>query len=193
MRIDPEQGATRKTPPSFAARRERGRPAPLFAFRPSTLDPCATQRGQALAELTIGLIVFAVLFLGVLTVGNLGRARLAAILEARAAVGLSALQGYLFGEATYFGASAEDLQRSVLSVAEDPIAYSQYRPGAYPYMQNNLVAPLQGGTLIGAFVLTQDDASRAVTNYEFLVRMGVGSSFITVRQPVALPVLRGFP
>jgi hypothetical protein len=151
-----------------------------------------SREGQALAELTIGLITFAVLFLSLLVVGDLCRARLAAILEARATVGPSALQGFLSGNATFYGSAADDLQRSVLSAAEDPVAYSQYRPGAYSYMEDNLVAPLQGGTLIGAFMLTQDDASRTVTNAMFLVRMGVGSEYITIRQPVSLPVMRGF-
>ena len=164
--------------------------------RPSTLDPRASQRGQALAELTIGLIAFAVLFLGLLLVGQLCRARVAAILEARAKVGSAAIQGQLLSDSALFygsAAASEDLQTSVLSPAETPIAYSQYRPGTYAYMQDNLVATLQGGTLVGAFTLVQDDAVRTVTNDMFLVRMGVGSEFITIRQPVCLPKMTDFP
>ncbi|NUN93925.1 MAG: hypothetical protein HUU04_09120 [Verrucomicrobiae bacterium] len=155
--------------------------------------PHAARRGQALAELTIGLIAFAVLFLGLLIVGEVGRARLAAILEARERVGPVALNGFLVGSPTFYGAVGDDLQARVLSVAEDPIAYGEYRPNAWPYMQDNLVAPLQSGSLIGAFLLAEADAARSVTNYEFLVRMGVGASDLTVRQPVALPIMRSFP
>jgi hypothetical protein len=153
-------------------------------------------KGQALAELTIGLIAFAVLFLGLLLVGQLCRARVAAILEARATVGSAAIQGQLLSDSALFygsAAASEDLQTSVLSPMETPIAYSQYRPGTYAYMQDNLVATLQGGTLVGAFTLVQDDAVRTVTNDMFLVRMGVGSEFITIRQPVCLPKMTDFP
>ncbi len=148
-------------------------------------------KGQALAELTIGLIAFAVLFLGLLLVGELCRARVAAILEARATVGAAAHQGLLLLDSANFYGSG-DLQ-SVLSPTETPITYSQYRPGTYAYMQDNLVAPISGGTLIGAFALVQDDAARTVTNDMFLVRMGIGSEFITVRQPVCLPKMTDFP
>lgn len=158
--------------------------------------PRHQEAGQALAEFTIALIGLGVLLMGILLIGELSRARISGVLEARAQAGAAAQAGLLSGTPTWQGmGSAADLQTRILSVMETPIAYAQYQGSSYAYIQNNLEQPLQdpSATLIGAFNLTMVESSRSVTNTSLLTGLGVGSDIITVTERACLPVMKDFP
>jgi len=155
------------------------------------------ESGQALAEMTIGLIVLAVLFLGILLIGDLGRARLGAILDSRAQAGSLALAGIKSGTPIFFGASdsQERLKTEILDATEHPITYSQYTSPGYPYMLENVVAPVYNpsGGIIDAFHLTYVQETRYVANMPFLYNMQVGPSTIPISQQTCLSVMKDFP
>jgi hypothetical protein len=87
------------------------------------------------------------------------------------------------------------MKASILDVTEHPIAYSQYIPTAYPYMEENLVSPLYNptGSMIGVFYLTYSEKTQNVNNNNFLRSMGVGPSTISVTQKACFPIMKDFP
>ena len=174
MRTDPDPG--RITRPPFGGRNESA---------------------QALAELTVGLVAFAVAFLALLLVADMSRARMSTLLESRKEAGENAISGLLTGSPVFYGNSADPasrLQTEVMAPLEDPISYSKYSIPNDPYMKNNLVSPLYNpnGTLIAPFNLTIGEETMFVTNAEFLVNMGVGQPRMKVTQQTCLPILKGF-
>ena len=146
--------------------------------------------------MTVGLIVFAVVFLAVLLVGDLGRARMTTLLESRKEAGSDAIAGLLSGSPVFYGGAdpSARLQSEVVAPMDETITYSQYTTPNYPYMTKNLVAPLYNpnGTMIAAFSLTLNEQTQYVTNSEFMVNMKVGQAKITVLQRTCLPILKGF-
>jgi hypothetical protein len=152
--------------------------------------------GQAIAEVVAGLIAFAVIFLSVLVLADLCRARMKVALEARGEAGPIALTGMQVGSATWYGGagSTSRLISEVLAPAESPVTYSTYTAPTYPYMQKNLVAPLYNpsGSLISNFKISVSEKSETVNNAEFLVRYGVGPASITVRDKASMPAMKNF-
>ncbi len=155
------------------------------------------EKGQALAEFTISLIGLGVLLMGVLLIGELSRARVTEILQARAEVGSAAMSGLLSGSPGLYGSASfvQELQSQGLSATEDPIAYRRYGGAAYPYIQKNLVIPLQNpnGSLIGSFYLDISEKTQDFPNIAFLNRLGIGGDQISITERACLPVMRDFP
>lgn len=153
-------------------------------------------QGQALLELLCGMIALSVVFLGLLLVGDLCRARMDALLNARAEAGVLAMTGTSAGTPLYYGMGdgAERLKSEVLQPMENPVAYSQYTGSGYAYIQENLVQPLYqpDGALISSFNLTVSSRTRYVTNAEFLVKMNVGTPQIPVTQQSCMPLMKDF-
>ena len=154
------------------------------------------QSGQALVEMTVGLIAFAVIFLAILLTGDLCRARMNCLLESRKDAGTSAIGGTLSGTPGFFGGADAftRLQTDVAAPLDETISYSQYTTPNYTYMEKNPVAALYNpnGEPISAFNLTMGEQTQYVTNSEFLVNMNVGPAKITIQQQTCLPILKGF-
>jgi len=150
-----------------------------------------------MVELLIGLIALSVLFLGLFLIGDLCRARMGTILDARREAGRDAIDGMVSGMPIFYGTmtSEERLRTEILNASDYPISYSQYAGGAYPYMLKNVVYPVYypSGPTIEAFYLNYNTQSRDVQNTEFLVNMGVGDATITMTDRACLPAVQNFP
>ncbi|MDD2709837.1 MAG: hypothetical protein PHV34_17780 [Verrucomicrobiae bacterium] len=156
-----------------------------------------SRSGQALSEVVAGSIALALVFLGVLFLSDLSRARLQAILASRPEAGLAALSGMSVGSPVYYGSagSVEQLCDDVLSVSQTPVDYSLYTAPSYNYMQENLVEPLYaaGNTMVSTLGLSVSEKTCYVTNNQFLVDMKVGASKIPVTQKTCMPLMKSFP
>lgn len=167
--------------------------------KPHQTRPChlLSRDGQALAEMTVGLIVMAVVLLSVFLMGDLTRARMKAILDARKGAGTMALSGMTVGAPSFYGSvgAVDGLKTEVLDTTEHSISYSQYGSAGYPYIKNNVVYPFytSPGTTISIFSLSTSEQSIYVTNNNFLMRMGVGSSSIIITEKACLPIMNTFP
>lgn len=154
------------------------------------------ESGQAIAEFTISLIAITVLFLGILLFGDLCRARLLTIVDSRKDAGSEALYGVMVGNPTYYGTvdSVEDLKTEVLDATSDPINYKLFKAPVYNYMKQNLVAPLYDSSspTIDAMHFTKVEKTMTITNYQGLVRLKVGKTYIPITQQTTLPVLEKF-
>lgn len=167
------------------------KPSPGLGYR-STM---AGERGQALAEMVIGFIALAVLFLGTLFLADLCRARTRAILESRPDAGSVAMSGFSKGSPTC-DIDSERLHSDVLAITHDPIDYCSYKPPDYLYISNNLVEPLiTGGDLIGAFGFVVSEKTYYVTNAPFLRQLKVtpNQDLIGVTEKTCIPQMKDFP
>jgi hypothetical protein len=155
-----------------------------------------SNRGQAIAEFTICLIALTVLFLGILLFGDLCRARMLTLVDSRKDAGADAMAGVSAGAPSYYGTAdaADRLQSEVLSAAETPIAYSQFKKPAYPYIKNNFSSPLYDSAtpLVSSMNFTQVEKTLYVTNSEGLVNLKVGRRIIPITQKTTMPLLEGF-
>ena len=170
-----------------------------IAESPWTMDHrlACSQSGQALAEMTVGLIALAVAFLAIFLIGDMARARQQALLDARRQAGPNAMAGMILGSPQLYGSAdaAVNLQKVILKPMETPIAYHEYIPPTYPYIEKNLVTPIyNNGDAISAFSLTMVEATRYVTNSPFLKSMGIGGQdlFIPITQKACLPKMKDF-